>query len=36
VRLPATPLVRPAGDLKELLLPVQGELRIEYHPAAKP
>ena len=36
VRLPTTPLVRPAGDLKELLLPVQGELRIEYHPAAKP
>ncbi len=36
VRLPAAPLVRPAGDSRELLLPVQGELRIEYHPAAKP
>ncbi|MFZ9838765.1 MAG: hypothetical protein ACO3JJ_09565 [Opitutaceae bacterium] len=36
VRLPATPLVRRAGEAWELLLPVHGELRIEYHPAAKP
>ena len=36
VRLPSAPLVRQAGESWELLLPVQGELRIEYHLAAKP
>jgi hypothetical protein len=36
VRLPSAPVVRNVGEWKELLLPVRGELRIEYHPAAKP
>ena len=36
VRLPSEPLVRPAGEGKELLLPVRGELRIEYHLTATP
>jgi mono/diheme cytochrome c family protein len=36
VRLPFAPLLRQAGESQEILLPVQGELRIEYHPAAKP
>jgi mono/diheme cytochrome c family protein len=36
VRLPARPLIRSAGELLELLLPVTGELRIEYHLAVKP
>ncbi|MFM8334599.1 MAG: DUF6797 domain-containing protein [Opitutaceae bacterium] len=36
VRLPFAPLLRQAGESQELLLPVHGELRIEYHPAAKP
>ncbi|MFM7751727.1 MAG: hypothetical protein ACKPB0_15055, partial [Opitutaceae bacterium] len=36
VRLPSAPLVRQAGEARELVLPVHGELRIEYHPAAKP
>ncbi|PAW72486.1 MAG: hypothetical protein B9S26_13555 [Opitutia bacterium Tous-C4FEB] len=36
VRLPSEPIVRSAGEGKELLVPVRGELRIEYHIAAKP
>ena len=36
VRLPSEPIVRNAGEGKELLVPVRGELRIEYHLAAKP
>ncbi len=36
VRLPSEPMVRNAGERKELLLPVRGELRIEYHLAGKP
>ena len=36
VRLPFAPLLRQAGESQEILLPVHGELRIEYHPAAKP
>ena len=36
VRLPSAPMLRDAGEGKELLLPVRGELRIEYHLAAKP
>jgi hypothetical protein len=36
VRLPAAPMVRNAGELKELLLPVRGELRLEYHLSTKP
>ena len=36
VRLPFAPLLRQAGESQEILLPVRGELRIEYHPAAKP
>jgi hypothetical protein len=36
VRLPSEPIVRNAGEWKELLLPVRGELRIEYHLTATP
>jgi mono/diheme cytochrome c family protein len=36
VRLTSAPLVRPAGESMEILLPVHGELRIEYHLAPKP
>jgi hypothetical protein len=36
VRLPFAPLVRSAGEGWELLLPVRGEVRIEYHPVVKP
>jgi mono/diheme cytochrome c family protein len=36
VRLPSEPIIRNAGEGKELLVPVRGELRIEYHLAAKP
>ncbi|RBP35650.1 cytochrome c553 [Roseimicrobium gellanilyticum] len=37
VRLPAEPLLRAAGDAKELILPVHGEeLKIEYHLTSKP
>jgi len=36
VRLSAAPLVRRVGEARELLLPVHEELRIEYHPVAKP
>jgi mono/diheme cytochrome c family protein len=37
VRLPASGVVRSAGDTKELLLPVTGgELKLEYHLTAKP
>jgi hypothetical protein len=36
VRLPATPLLRAAGEAKELLLPVRGEMKLEYHLTAKP
>jgi mono/diheme cytochrome c family protein len=36
VRLPAAAIVRSAGDGNELLLPVRGALRIEYHPSARP
>jgi mono/diheme cytochrome c family protein len=35
VRLPSEPIVRNAGEWKELLLPVRGDLRIEYHLATK-
>jgi len=37
VRLPASGVVRSAGDIKELLLPVTGgELKLQYHLTAKP
>jgi mono/diheme cytochrome c family protein len=37
VRLPATPLLREAGETKELLLPASsGGLKLEYHLTAKP
>ena len=36
VRLPSEPIIRNAGEGKELLVHVRGELRIEYHLAAKP
>ncbi len=36
VRLPSVPVIRDAGELKELLLPVRGDLKLEYHPTAKP
>lgn len=36
VRLPAAPLVRDAGETKELLLPATAEMRLEYHLIAKP
>jgi hypothetical protein len=37
VRLPIAPLLRDAGEQKELLLPVRGgELKLEYHLTAKP
>jgi hypothetical protein len=35
VRLPSAPVVRDSADLKELLLPVRGELRLEYHLTSK-
>lgn len=36
VHLPEKPLLRDAGEMKELLLPVRGTVRLEYHLAAKP
>lgn len=37
VRLPIAPLLRDAGDQRELLLPVRGgDLKLEYHLIAKP
>jgi mono/diheme cytochrome c family protein len=36
VRLPAAPLLRDADGAKELLLPVRGDLKLEYHLTAKP
>jgi mono/diheme cytochrome c family protein len=36
VRLPVAPLVRDAGETKELLLPVREDLKLEYHLTAKP
>jgi len=36
IRLPATPLVRDAGETKELLLPATAEMRLEYHLTGKP
>lgn len=36
IRLPSAPLVRDAGEIKELLLPVRGDLRLEYHLTTKP
>jgi mono/diheme cytochrome c family protein len=36
IRLPAAPLLREADGAKELLLPVRGELKLEYHLTGKP
>lgn len=36
VRLPAAPLVRAADEVKELLLPVRDEMKLEYHLPARP
>ena len=36
VRLPSAPLLRDAGEMKELLLPVRAELKLEYHLTTKP
>lgn len=36
LRLPTAPLVRDAGEMKELLIPVRGELKLEYHLTTKP
>jgi hypothetical protein len=36
IRLPAAPLLRDAGGAKELLLPVRGDLKLEYHLTGKP
>lgn len=36
VRLPVAPLLRGAEGAKELLLPVRGELKLEYHLTPKP
>ena len=31
IRMSSEPLLRDAGDAKELLLPVRGDLKLEYH-----
>ncbi len=36
IHLPAAPLLREANGAKELLLPVRGEVKLEYHLTAKP
>jgi hypothetical protein len=36
IRLPTVPLLRDADGAKELLLPVRGDLKLEYHLTAKP
>lgn len=36
IRLPAAPLLRDADGAKELLLPVRGDLKLEYHLTTKP
>jgi mono/diheme cytochrome c family protein len=36
IRLPTAPLLRDADGAKELLLPVRGDLKLEYHLTAKP
>ncbi len=36
VRLPAKPILRDTSGARELLLPVSGEMKLEYRPVAKP